>query len=59
MANVCLGSGAAGQSRVYRRESYRLEGERWMLVETYEGDEVVRAEPFDAIALGLADLWAG
>lgn len=59
--------------RVYRREGighvwlvspalqtlevYRLEGGRYTLVETYEGDARVRAEPFDAIEIPLASLW--
>lgn len=59
--------------RIYRRESvghawlvnpiaqtlevYRLETGRWVLLDTYEGDEVVRAEPFDAIELSLPVLW--
>jgi Uma2 family endonuclease len=60
--------------RVYRREGiahvwllsplsqtlevYRLEGGRYSLIETYEGDALVRAEPFDAIEIPLAALWA-
>lgn len=59
--------------RVYRREGvghvwllnpitrtlevYRLEGGRWMPLETFEGDAAVRAEPFDAIELSLSVLW--
>lgn len=59
--------------RIYRREGvghtwlinpvtrtlevYRLETGRWILVDTFEGDAVVRAEPFDAIDLALAVLW--
>jgi Uma2 family endonuclease len=38
-------------------EVYRLETGRWMLLDTYEGDAVVRAEPFDAIELSLSVLW--
>jgi Uma2 family endonuclease len=30
----------------------------WLLVATFEGNEVVRAEPFDAVGLDLAGLWA-
>ena len=30
----------------------------WGLVATFEGDAVVRAEPFDAVPLDLAGLWA-
>jgi hypothetical protein len=36
---------------------YRLENGRLTEVETYEGDAVVRAEPFEAIELPLAALW--
>ncbi|MCG3192943.1 MAG: Uma2 family endonuclease [Thermoanaerobaculia bacterium] len=38
-------------------EVFRLEGQRWLLLLTAGGDEVVRAEPFDAIELELAGLW--
>jgi Putative restriction endonuclease len=38
-------------------EVYRLEAGRWILLETYEDDAVVRAEPFDAIELELSLLW--
>lgn len=38
-------------------ESYRLEGGRWMLLDTYEDGAIVRAEPFDAIELSLSILW--
>jgi Uma2 family endonuclease len=60
--------------RIYRREGvghawlidpvehtlevYRLETGRWVLLDTFEEDALVRAEPFDAIALELALLWA-
>jgi hypothetical protein len=30
----------------------------WGLVATFEDDAVVRAEPFDAVPLHLAELWA-
>lgn len=40
-------------------EVYRLESKRWVLIGTHEGDTPVRAEPFDAIELELARLWAG
>ena len=39
-------------------EVFRLEGARWVLVGSYAGDEVVRAEPFDGIGLELARLWS-
>lgn len=60
--------------RIYRREAvrhywlldpeletlevYRWEGGRYTHLETYEGAARVRAEPFDAIELDLALLWA-
>jgi Uma2 family endonuclease len=60
--------------RIYRREGvghtwlinpvtmtlevYRLETGRWVLLDTFEGEDVVRAEPFDAIEIPLAVLWA-
>lgn len=60
--------------RIYRRESvghvwllspiqqtleiYRLEGDRYSLLDTHEGDAKVRAPPFEAIELDLALLWA-
>ena len=60
--------------RIYRREKvghvwlldpairtlevYRLENGRYSLLDTFDGDEPVRAEPFDAIALELRVLWA-
>lgn len=59
--------------RVYRREGvghywildprdkslevYRLVEGKWLEVDTYEGDVVVRAEPFAAIEIDLAALW--
>ena len=39
-------------------EVYRLEQGRWVLLETFEGDETIRAEPFEAMELPLATLWA-
>jgi Uma2 family endonuclease len=60
--------------RIYRREGvghvwlinplartlevYRLTGGQWTLVETFEGEAVVRAEPFELLELPLATLWA-
>jgi hypothetical protein len=59
--------------RIYRRESvrhawlinpvsrtleiYRLEEGRWEFFDVFEGDAVVRAEPFDAMELSLSVLW--
>lgn len=39
-------------------EIYRWEGGRFVLLDIHEGDDVVRAEPFDAVELALAALWA-
>ena len=39
-------------------EVYRLEGTRWLRLGVHGGDDVVRAEPFDAVPLELANLWA-
>jgi Uma2 family endonuclease len=38
-------------------EVYRLESERFSLIQTFEGDGGVRAEPFDAVELSLLYLW--
>ena len=38
-------------------EGYRLEAGKWVLVQTHGDDEVVRAEPFDAIEIDLLRLW--
>lgn len=40
-------------------EVLRLEGGRWVLIASHEGDTLVRVEPFDAVELELARLWAG
>lgn len=61
--------------RIYRREGvrhawlinpdmrtlevFRLEGGFWLQLDTFEGDAVVRAEPFDAIEISLKMLWDG
>jgi len=39
-------------------EIYRLDAGKWLLVDTQAGDSKVRAEPFDAVELDLAALWA-
>ena len=39
-------------------EGLRLECGHWLIVGTFRDDERVRAEPFDAIELDLAILWA-
>ena len=38
-------------------EVFRCEGGRWVMVAAFGGDDVVRAEPFAAIALALARWW--
>jgi hypothetical protein len=38
-------------------EICRLESDRWIVVATYGGDEVVRAAPFDAIEIRLRRWW--
>lgn len=38
-------------------EVFRRTDSGWLLVATHDGDEVVRAEPFDAVELRLSDLW--
>jgi Uma2 family endonuclease len=38
-------------------EFYRLEAGRWMVAGCQGGDDVVRAEPFDAIPIALARWW--
>ncbi len=39
-------------------EVLRRQDISWGLVATFEGDAVVRAEPFDAVPLDLAALWS-
>lgn len=38
-------------------EVYRREPSGWVLTATHEGDELVRAEPFDTVPLELGLLW--
>jgi Uma2 family endonuclease len=38
-------------------EVYRLSESNWLLVRTHIGDEVVRAEPFEAVALEIGRWW--
>ncbi len=38
-------------------EVYRLEAERWLLLATHGGDEIVRAEPFEALELSMSRWW--
>ena len=44
--------------RVRMLQVYRLENGRYTLVDAWEGDAKVRAEPIDAIELNLASRWA-
>jgi Uma2 family endonuclease len=38
-------------------EVFRRESSGWLLTATHVGEELVRAEPFDAVPLGLGVLW--
>jgi hypothetical protein len=38
-------------------EIYRLEDGRWIVVSAHGGDDVVEAEPFEALALEPARWW--
>jgi Uma2 family endonuclease len=38
-------------------EVYRLEGDHWVLLDTFEGDTKIRPEPFSAVELDLGTLW--
>jgi Uma2 family endonuclease len=40
-------------------ESFRLERGRWLLLHTWAGEDLVRAEPFEALELRLSALWGG
>jgi Uma2 family endonuclease len=40
-------------------EILQLEADRWTLVATHGGDDVINAEPFDAVALELSRIWPG
>lgn len=39
-------------------EVFKLEGDRWLLLATQGGDDVVRVEPFDAIEIRLEGWWS-
>ena len=39
-------------------EVFRLHDDKWLALGVHSDDERVRAEPFDAIELELATLWA-
>ncbi|HSF16628.1 MAG TPA: hypothetical protein VLK65_13860 [Vicinamibacteria bacterium] len=36
---------------------FRLAGESWTLVSTFEGDDTIPAEPFEAVGLDMSRLW--
>jgi Uma2 family endonuclease len=38
-------------------EVFVLQDERWVLFETYQDGDEVKAPPFDAVSFALADLW--
>jgi Uma2 family endonuclease len=38
-------------------EVFRLEHEHWSLITAHANDEKVRAEPFDAVEMSLAEWW--
>jgi Uma2 family endonuclease len=38
-------------------EAYRLENGRYTILDTWEGEDVVRVEPFEEIELPLGALW--
>jgi Uma2 family endonuclease len=40
-------------------EVYRRQGEFWTLLGTWSNEEAAHLEPFDAVALNLAEWWAG
>lgn len=39
-------------------EGFRLESGRWVMLGVWRNDAKVRVEPFDAVELGPAELWA-
>ena len=44
-------------STMHSVDVHRLHGGQWESVDVFVGDEVVRAEPFDAIEIRLSVLW--
>ncbi|MGI9215350.1 MAG: Uma2 family endonuclease [Gammaproteobacteria bacterium] len=38
-------------------EVYLREDQRWVLLNSFSGNEIIRAEPFDAIEINLGNLW--
>jgi len=39
-------------------EAFKRDGARWLRIAAHSGDELARIEPFDAVELELAALWA-
>jgi Uma2 family endonuclease len=53
----CVGHAWLVDPVAHALEVFRRHDLGWLLVATYEGADVVRAEPFDAVELALAGLW--
>jgi hypothetical protein len=49
---------APGMSMLLQNPTRIPQGLQWVAIGTWEGDAKIRAEPFDAIELALAELWA-
>jgi Uma2 family endonuclease len=47
------------EPRARTLEVFRREASGWLLTATHRDGDVVRAEPFDAVPLGLGALWLG
>lgn len=56
-ASECVGHAWLVDPIARTLEILRLENSRWSILATHEGDEIVRAEPFDAIGIDLGILW--
>ncbi|MBL9038197.1 MAG: Uma2 family endonuclease [Archangium sp.] len=46
-----------GDDQAHTLEVYRRTDAGWLLVKTFAGDELIRAEPFDAVEIDLSWLW--
>ncbi len=57
-ASVGVGHAWLIHPRLRTLEVLRRHGEHWLVVAVHGDDEKIRAEPFDAIELDLANLWA-
>ena len=56
-AEVAVGHARLVDPAVETPEVFRREGGRWTLVLAAGGDDVVRAEPFNAVEIELAGFW--